>query len=399
VKVLVLSNLYPPAILGGYEILCHQVVGRMTARHQVTVLTTPHGMPDAPRGGDAGEEIRRDLRLYLPFGEPAATARHLRLPVGRANYRAARALIQALRPDVVFAWSQLRLTLGAVRAAHDTGVPVVYTLNDEGLASYLPAPASPRARALAAWALDRGPAREATLRGLDLGWSAAISRTVRDNLVARGVHVADARVIHQGVPLEAFPLKDQPGQVQAPLRVLYAGQLHHYKGVHTLVEAAGLIVGERGPGAIEISVAGDGDRGYKRALRDEAARSGARVRFLGRVPQAELARRYRDHHVFAFPSLWQEPFGLTHLEAMASGTPVVSTADGGHGEFLRHEDNALVYPKGDALALASAIRRLSDDPALARRLALDARAMVARDFSLDRYVISLEALLDEARRG
>ena len=85
--------------------------------------------------------------------------------------------------------------------------------------------------------------------------------------------------------------------------------------------------------------------------------------------------------------------GLTHLEAMASGTPVASTADGGQAEFLEHDGNALVFPKGDAAALAAALARLLDDGALRTRLAREARAMVENRFTMRRYVDDLEALL------
>jgi glycosyltransferase involved in cell wall biosynthesis len=124
--------------------------------------------------------------------------------------------------------------------------------------------------------------------------------------------------------------------------------------------------------------------------------AGLPVEFRGRLPRTELPALYRAHDVFVFPSIWREPFGLTQLEAMASGLAVVATAEGGHGECLRHGENALVFPPGNAEALSAHLARLIDEPGLGVRLATAARAMVGRDYTLDRYTTSLESMLAAA---
>jgi glycosyltransferase involved in cell wall biosynthesis len=108
---------------------------------------------------------------------------------------------------------------------------------------------------------------------------------------------------------------------------------------------------------------------------------------------------YRTHDVLAFTSTWKEPFGLTHLEAMASGTPVVSTTVGGQGEFLRDGENALTVPAGDSGALADSLERIVRDDALRRRLAFQGRKTVEQRFTLSRYVDELDAWLTHASQG
>ena len=82
---------------------------------------------------------------------------------------------------------------------------------------------------------------------------------------------------------------------------------------------------------------------------------------------------------------------------MASGTPVVSTPNGGPGEFLVDGENALLFRAGDAVGLADRIIRLIRDDSLRRRLAVAGRRTVERDFTLDRYVASLERMLFDTR--
>ncbi|MBI2951651.1 glycosyltransferase family 4 protein [bacterium] len=393
-KILVISNLFPPHYLGGYEITCGQVCRELERRgHRVVVLTSTHGLKPGATDGRPGD-VRRVLQLYLPFGRPAKLMRTRRWWVGRENYRTTVDLVLRERPDVIFVWSLLRLTLGPAYAAQDSGVPVAYSLNDESIAGYLPARFRLAPRAFSRYVADR-VLPDITLRGLTLRSATCISRLLKTNLTARGVPVEDARVIYHGIPLKDFPAKPEPGEVRTPARVLYVGQLHPYKGVHTLIEAAQMVSSSNGMPAPRVSVVGDGPDAYRSQLHEKAAQGGARVDFVGKVAHAELARIYREHDIFVFPSTWQEPFGLTHLEAMASGTPVISTTGGGHGEFLRDGENALVFEKEDAGQLAGHILRLIRDGDLSRRLAMRARAVVEREFSLERYVEDLEAFLQE----
>jgi glycogen(starch) synthase len=391
VRILVVSNLYPPHVLGGYEILCGQVVGALRARgHDVHVLTSTHG----GRGGEPG--LERRLALETPFDEPARRSRALRARVQHENAAVTRETLARVRPDRVFVWSQLRLTLGAAAEAERSLLPVAYTLNDEHLAGYLPARVDGTLRSSAAAVLDRWLAAGLTLRTLRMRHVTCISAALRAGLVEKGVPVAQARVIHQGIPIELFPARTDRAPIRSRARVLYAGQLHPYKGVHTLLEAAALLSRRPHLPALELTIAGDGPAEYKARLRALAVAAAPEVRFLGRVPQARLAELYRAHDAFVFPSTWKEPFGLTHLEAMASGTPVVSTDEGGPREFLEDGQNALVFRAGDAGHLALALERLLVDDALARRLSRGGRDCVERRFTLSRYVSDLEAFLEEA---
>ena len=393
-NILVISNLYPPAVLGGYELLCQHTVEALRSRgHRVHVLTTP--ADDAPP--QAG--VERTLRLYRPFHQrPRGMDHTARWVTGRLNVAATQACIERVQPDVIFVWSQLRLTLGATRAALASGRPVAFTLNDEHLAGYRDRPWSGGLRDLGRLALERTLWSGNTLRGLELEHVTCISHCLRANLQRQGVPVGKATVIHQGVSPERFPPRPDLDALHEPPRLLYAGQLHPYKGVHTLVEAAAQVARTR---PLRLTIAGTGPQDYVDSLR---ALAGAQLEleFLGKVPQDDLPAVYRSHDLFVFPSIWEEPFGLTHLEAMASGLPVVSTAHGGQGEFLQDGRNCLVFPPGDPVELACRLHALLDSPLLRRELALGGLAAVRTFYNLSRYVQDLESwlsgILTEKRR-
>jgi glycosyltransferase involved in cell wall biosynthesis len=392
VRVLIVTNLYPPYVLGGYEILCSQVVDRLRAHgHAVHVLTSDHG---TVADGAPVPDVSRVLKLYAPFSRGAGLERHRRLAADAWNNRATTRAIREFRPDRVFVWSQLRLTLGAARAAERSGVPVCYALNDEHLAGYLPARPGPSPRTLAGTVVDRSVLKRLTVSSLRLRHVTCISNRLRRNLVQHGVPVTHADVIYQGIPLDRFPRKPDASRPPGPFRVLYTGQLHAYKGVHTLVEAVGRIAVRRGHHRVALTVAGTGSPDYVASL--ERAAVGLPITFLGFQVHDRLPALYREHDAFVFPSIWQEPFGLTFLEAMASGTPVVSTTSGGHGECLVDGENALTFKAADAGALASCLERLMHDPDLGRRLADCGRRLVESRLNLDRYASGLEAFLEAA---
>lgn len=387
-KLLVISNLYPPEVQGGYEILCAQVVeGLRAIGHSVMVLTS--GSED----GSADPTVWRRLELTGRFPEPVRPSRWDCLAIHQRNALTTRRAIEDLRPDRIFIWSQLRLTLGCAEAAEESRLPVSYTFNDEHPTGFLPRAANGTVRSHVGAAIDAVFPRP-TARARRFAHTTCISASLKADLVAKGMQIPGCRVIYQGIPIERFPpLLDRPRGPE--FRILYAGQLHEYKGVHTLLEAAALL-SRRGSRRFEVSIAGEGPSAYKARLSELARVVGAPVRFLGRVPHEKIPTLYQTHDVFVFPSIWREPFGLTHLEAMASGTPVVSTTEGGPGESLEDERNALTFPKADPARLADALARLASDEDLARRIARNARAMVETRFTLDRYVRDLEAFLGEA---
>jgi mannosylfructose-phosphate synthase len=126
----------------------------------------------------------------------------------------------------------------------------------------------------------------------------------------------------------------------------------------------------------------DRERLVLEELRDLAASRGVaeRVRFAGYVTDADLPYFYRRARAFVLPSRF-EPFGMTALEALACGTPVVATNLGGLARYLEDGRDALLVDPSDAEALAGALLRAATDEELAARLVAAGRETVAREFT------------------
>jgi spore coat protein SA len=104
---------------------------------------------------------------------------------------------------------------------------------------------------------------------------------------------------------------------------------------------------------------------YVRKLKSDAPPN---VEFIPYTFGEALADEFRAADIFCCPSIWEEPFGMVNVEAMASGLPVVATRMGGIPEIFEH-GGALLVPANDAAAIANAIERLIVNPAERKAIA------------------------------
>ena len=357
-------------------------------------MTSTHGVT-APH---PEEGILRGLRLYAPFSRAAKMERGRRKITYLHNAAVTTKHLKEFRPDIVFVWSQLRLTTGSAMAAQKLGIPVAFTMNDDHLKSFVPVTAPTSLRKAVRCLLDATWDRTITLRNLDLSHVTCISNNLKQSLLDQGAPIPNAEVIYQGIPIERFPLKKgAPGQLHHPIRLLYSGQLHEYKGTHLTLSALHHL-NEKEPGKYSLTIAGTGPEHYVQQLKKQAKKLGMDplVTFAGKLPRDEMSSTYQSHDILLVTSLWEEPFGLIHLEAMASGTPVISTFRGGMKEFLVHGEVCLTFEPDTANDLSDKIQTLIDDPPLREKIIQNARKMIEEEYCVKRYAEHLENFLKRA---
>ena len=204
-------------------------------------------------------------------------------------------------------------------------------------------------------------------------------------------------VIYNGTDLEHFPLQGGHTTCSSsrPLNVLYLGRVVPDKGVHLLVDACGNIARTE---EIRLTVAGDPfpneeTRAYHQNLMAKAADLPIHARFLQH--QHDVRPLLAEADVLVLPSLWEEPFGRSLIEALASGVPAVGTRVGGIPEVLCPGFEDHVAEPGSVESLATTIlhvaAKLRNDPALRQ----SCRAHVANHFdSRDTHAAIFAVLSD-----
>lgn len=367
-RVLVLSNLYPPHHYGGYELSCHDVVARWRRRgHTVEVVTSTECVEGVRPSAEEG--VHRLLRASWSRHR----FRHRPLPLAARDERRNRGILRealdAAQPDVVSVWNLAGLPLGLLSVVHDAGVPHVLVVCNEWPDFW------PR---IDPWA------RRWFTRPVDLSRADAVCY-VSDALRRRAPIDTVSTVVYSGIDPVDFPDGGSPAVRPWAWRLLYVGRVDPDKGIETAVRALALL-----PRDATLRVVGRGDDRERRRLADLAASLGVgdRVAFSA-AERRELVAVYRAADVVVFPPVWEEPFGLVPIEAMASGTPVVATGTGGSAEYLVDGANALLFPVGDARALASAVERLASDAPLRDRLRARG-VLTARELTVDRLADVLE---------
>lgn len=162
--------------------------------------------------------------------------------------------------------------------------------------------------------------------------------------------------------------------------ILFSGRIVPIKGVHVLVDAMRLLAERNVRVKCRIvGAAGFGSVRRSRYLRRLEQVCPANTEFVGYLGGQQLAAALRSADVFCAPSVWDDPFPLAPLEAMASGLPVVASRAGGIPEALGYGGGMLVK-QNDAIALADVLEELVGNPELRARLGSEALAAVRGNF-------------------
>jgi glycogen(starch) synthase len=382
-KILTLSNLYPPDFVGGYELACADVVNSLRDRgHDVRVLTAAPRQPV-----DSPPHILRRFKLideWNPNGMSDHPLGH-RLDeaesrlVSAYNVHALTTVLDDFQPDVVYVCNLTGLGgFGLMACLQFLDVPWVWQLGD--CVPRILCSSKPRSFPMLAEEFTR------RIRGTFIVVSERVRRETEECGLTLGDHVAT-------IPNWITGPKP-PGRLDfyrgGPIRIMTAGQVARFKGSDILIEAAAQL---RDAGHHDFAIHMYGniyDRSLLQLIRKLDLAD--KVILKGVVPQKLLLETYHDYDLFAFPTHEREPFGLVPLEAVARGCVPIITRQCGIAEWLVHGVHCLKAdrsPEAFARAITDVIAGRIDLQPIARRGA----AAAWRDFHLDAIIPRIEHLL------
>jgi glycosyltransferase involved in cell wall biosynthesis len=174
--------------------------------------------------------------------------------------------------------------------------------------------------------------------------------------------------------------------------ILFLAGLHTYKGIYVLLDAFEALA-ERLPSA-RLLIGGAGPEGDRIRRRVAASPRSSQIQLLGHVERAQVMTLMRSCDVYCLPS-FGEPFGMSALEAMACGKPVVATSAGGLSHLVSEDGGRKVAP-GDPAALGDALHEILTDPELAQSMGSSNRRRAQERYAWPRVVSRLEDIYREA---
>ena len=282
-------------------------------------------------------------------------------------------MIKKLQQNLIVADNLYMASAAPLLAVRDAQCPIVAQVADRWLLFNLvdwSAAVRPQIRfqRWVAGAIRHGIQRPLT-RKVRLDGIATVSNFIRNLYLDAGFAPEILETTYLGIHNEVFyPGPEHP--LSDPVRLMFAGALWEGKGPQVAVQALRILSQQDGLPRFHLDIFGDGAEGFKQYLRRVIADAGVehQVTIHGFVPWARLVQAMHQSDIFLFPSIWDEPFAITPLQALGCGLPVVATRTGGTPEGLTDGETALLVPPNDPQAMAEAIVRLVQDETLRRRL-------------------------------
>lgn len=419
-RILVISNLYPPFFMGGYELGCWDVVEGLKKRgHEVKVFTSTYGV----------NKLVYDDSVYRIFSERYPLKNYGRwkilyfIPLLLSELNDWRRFLQfykKISPDIIYIWNGLGLSYSLLLKIQKMDIPVAFYIFEHWLNKMHENPS------LEGFSLYLEPwigfwmKREKNIlmkiakRILSsllsaLGFTVTFEpfplknvhyacKMLKEDAPRRRLSVENDRVIYYGLDLDGPPfslvaseLPRDGKEEMVPLKLLYVGNLITSKGPHTVIEACSIL--ESKGIKFTLTIVGKKlDKEYYDALVNSAdeKRLTSMISFKLGLVREDLADVYRGHHILIIPSIWKEPMGLVLLEGMVAGIPIIHTGVGGTREILDEGENCLLFSPGKPEELVIQIERLVKDRVLYAKLSEGGKRTVKERFNLSRMIDEIE---------
>jgi glycosyltransferase involved in cell wall biosynthesis len=227
--------------------------------------------------------------------------------------------------------------------------------------------------------------------------SAAVTANSRHTAdLIRKISGVEAQVIPYGATVQIEPEVSVPADRPDMPLLLFSGRLIERKGIPFLLQAMPLILAQR---RVRLVITGDGHCRVQLETLTRELGLADQVEFAGFVSKERLSELFRSCTIYVHPAIYDdrgdtEGLGVVLVEALRNRKPVVASRVGGIVDVIKDESTGLLVPEKDPGAIAKAILRLLDDPALARRLGDEGFDFATRYFDWETITDQLESVYE-----
>jgi glycosyltransferase involved in cell wall biosynthesis len=351
---------------GGINVYLQQrlAVFRHTPWFFDELLNRPGILNWATRGGPSVEaEKLGDLTVSMLQGEHGRQRKEIQKLVHWLKSEA--------RPEVVHLSNAM--LVGAAREIRKLGIRVVSTLSGEDI--FLERLVEPY------YSQARAALRE---RAAEIDAFVALNRYYADYMIEYlAIRPERVHVVPHGLNLAGHGVRQD--RADPTFVVGYLARICPDKGLHNLVAAAELLLADPSTPPFRIRAAGylsDADRPYLDTIRARVAswKSPDCFEYVGELTRAEKIAFFQGLDCLSLPTVYRESKGISALEALANGVPLVLPAHGAFPELISSTAGGVLHAPDDPAALADALRGLMSDRAAAARLGASGREVIHRDY-------------------
>ncbi|MDD2891218.1 MAG: glycosyltransferase family 4 protein [bacterium] len=409
-NILVISNLYPPYFIGGYELRCKDILDNLVQRgHKITVLTGDYKL--SLDRFDMPEENNIHRKLHFQDKYPTTVSLKNTITRELKDNKILTDTIKQTNPDLIYIFNMGGLSKSLLRTIEKYKTPAVYDISDywlsgEGIMdNWLiyrkQSPELPISRfiklkfeALITKNFLNGLTKyilPIQSQSFNLNFSYFTSNFLKESYIKSGFNVKNSPVIYCGIPIKLIPHK--PFGVSSPFKLLYVGSIIPNKGTLTIIKAISILT-KKGFN-VNLTLIGGTDLNYFKEINSLISLENLPVIYKGKYKREEILEIYKDYDALIFSSVWDEPFSLTLLEGMTAGLAVISTTTGGSVEILKNEENCLTFEPGNANELAQKIELLINNNNIYEKISSNAPKFVEENFSTEKMIAKIENYLKQ----
>lgn len=409
-KLLVLTNLYPPHHFGGYELRCKQVVDYLVGRgHEVEVLTSV--CDDRNCMLHANERhVFRVLHNIHEVKTRYMKAITIISDLWRMNNR-----IKNFKPDIVYLWHMTSFTKSIVPFLAGIRAQLVWDEGGRGLSYFW--------KNHGAWHNFLANGEDSIIKRLikeiiKIGFIFASRGLLKaewrwpENMVGyfnseiglqyaqkMGVPTKGFRVIHSGIDLALFPFKEYKSEI-SQVDILIPGRIEPIKAQKDGLEL--LLHLGRSEIQAHLTIVGHiySNEYYQEILQSIMENHlDAYVSIHPMVGYDVMSDLYRQVDICFFPSKQAMGFSRIPLEAMASGCLVITYGNEGANEVIANNETGFIISEGDYQGVSSIIQEVIKNPAKYQKICRAARKVIEQNHSMEIYLDEIESFLLSATKG
>lgn len=387
-KICLISNLYPPNVLGGAEVSVKKVSEELVKKgHEVIVITTPFSENDVEIINGVKIYQVKPLNLYEIYHHPNQSM--LLKPLWHIidlwnpyDERIIENILKTENPDVVHIHNFKGLSLSSFAPAKSLKIPLVFTAHDYSLvcmrANLLNSSGEICKNPSALCKIYNQIQKHLAKNKLDLLISP--SQFVINKLKSNGLF---KDVKSKKIPL-GIELKDNEKfeKDYSQTNILYVGNLGEHKGVHILLKAFRKIENMN----IRLDIVGKGLCSEKLKSMSE---NDNRIKFHDFLEGKELIKMYQQANLTVVPSIWYDNSPMVIYESFSCRTPVIGSKIGGIPELIEDGFNGYLFEAGNVNELQKLLENLIDSPETLKKLEQGTYESVQR-YTMDKHIKQLE---------